>query len=108
MKDKLNHILASSVVVSLLALPCVATAQVDPGVPGPLDVSRAEYDYGDSAFLFEGRDDRPTEMRAVVWYPTDLSPGPFPLVVFLHGWHLTCYQGGTAIQGEWPCHEPHL
>ena len=85
MNDKLKRILGSVVAVSLLALPCVATAQVDPGVPGPLEVSRAEYDYGDEVFFFEERADRPTEMRAVVWHPTDLSTGPFPLVVFLHG-----------------------
>ncbi len=108
MNDKLNQILGSVVAVSLLALPCVATAQVDPGVPGPLEVSRAEYDYGDEVFFFEERADRPTEMRAVVWYPTDLSTGPFPLVVFLHGWHLTCYQGGSAFQGQWPCPAPRL
>ena len=95
-------------VVSILLLANGAFAQSDPGVPGPLEVIRAEYDYGDSAFLFEGRADRPTEVRAVVYYPSDLSTGPFPLVVFLHGWHLTCYQGGSAFQGEWPCNFPHL
>jgi hypothetical protein len=108
MSDKLNCILGSCLALAFLALASVAIAQPDPGVPGPLDISRAEYDYGDSAFLFEGRDDRPTEVRAVVWYPTDLSTGPFPLVVFLHGWHYTCYQGLTPFQGEWPCGLPHL
>src|SRR5215831_12018371 len=102
MNNKLN--LLGSVTVTLL-LANSAMAQVDPGVPGPLDITRAEYDYGDDAFDFMGR---PTEIRAVVWYPTDLSSGPFPVVVFLHGWHLTCYQGGTAFQGEWPCNPPHM
>jgi len=102
MNNKLN--LLGSVTVTLL-LANSAMAQLDPGVPGPLDITRAEYDYGDDAFDFMGR---PTEIRAVVWYPTDLSTGPFPVVVFLHGWHLTCYQGGTAFQGEWPCNPPHM
>lgn len=103
MNIKLQHIVASSLAVQLLAVVNVAVAQTDPGVPGPLDISRAEYDYGDDAFLFEGRSDRPTEMRAVVWYPTDLTGGSFPVVVFLHGWHLTCYLGAQAFSGEWPC-----
>src|SRR5262249_24269419 len=107
MMNHLKHVW-SCVVVSSLLVALSAFAQSDPGVPGPLEVTRAEYDYGDSAFLFEGREDRPTEMRAVVYYPTDLSTGPFPLVVFLHGWHLTCYQGFSAFQGEWPCNFPHL
>ena len=57
------------------ALAGPAAAQSDPGVPGPLEVSSAEYDYGDDAFDFGGR---PTEMRAIVYYPTDLSGARFP------------------------------
>lgn len=81
-------------------------AQQDPGDPGPLAVTRAEYDYGDRAFLFQDDPSFPTEVRAVVHYPTDLSGGPFPLVIFLHGWHPTCYQGGSSFR-EWPCPSPH-
>src|SRR5215471_21159618 len=79
-----------------------ATHAQDPGDPGPLAVVRAEYDYGDDAFRYS---DQPTELRAVVYYPQDLSGGPFPLVVFLHGYHPTCYQDSFAFL-QWPCTLP--
>jgi hypothetical protein len=63
-------------------------------------VTRIEYDFGDSDQTFGGY---PYETRAVVYYPTDLSDGPFPIVVFLHGWHPTCYLGSAFFMGEWPC-----
>lgn len=89
--------------------PQLALAQVDPGAPGPLQVTRAEYDYGDDALRFGSPPNEfPTEVRAVVYYPTNLATGPFPVVVFLHGWHPTCYLG-TGAYLEWPCaagHEP--
>src|SRR5262249_25465861 len=93
-----------SCLILALVVPLLdALAQSDPGVPGPLDVSNDTYDYGDTAFDFMGR---PTELRAVVYYPTDLSSGPFPLVVFLHGWHPTCYFGSSFQNGVWPCVAP--
>src|SRR5262249_38805170 len=42
------------------------------------------------------------ELRADVHYPTDLSAGPFPLILFLHGNHSTCYRGDRD-RYEWPC-----
>jgi hypothetical protein len=44
----------------------------------------------------------PVEIWAKVWYPTDLTKGPYPLVVFLHGNHGTCgrYTGNTATPGN--------
>ncbi len=82
------------------------SAQPDPGGRGPRDVMREEYDFGDTAFRpppdawppsFPG-----LEVRASVHSPTDLSDGPFPLVIFLHGRHATCFLGATAFL-EWPC-----
>lgn len=79
-----------------------AFAQVpDPGTPGPLAVTREEYDFGDTAFSptdFPG----PVELRASIHYPTNLSSGPFPLILFLHGRHATCFVGGSAVL-RWPC-----
>src|SRR4029453_8917407 len=77
-------------------------AQVpDPGAPGPLAVTREEYNFGDTAFTptnFPG----PVEPLASVHYPTNLSGGPFPVIVFLHGRHGTCFKGGTQLL-QWPC-----
>jgi hypothetical protein len=73
----------------------------DPGAPGPLAVTREEYNFGDTAFTptnFPG----PVELLASVHYPTSLSGGPFPVIVFLHGRHATCFVGGTALL-QWPC-----
>ncbi len=98
-----------AVVMALTLLAVAPTfAQIDPGVLGPLEVTRVEYDFGDSDQTFGGF---PYETRAVVYYPTNLSAGPFPMAVLLHGWHPTCYMGGFSYTGEWPCdaklgHEP--
>lgn len=90
------------VAIALLAAAHTAFAQVpDPGTPGPLAVTREEYNFGDTAFTpsdFPG----PVELRASIHYPTNLAGGPFPVIVFLHGRHATCFKGGTA-QLQWPC-----
>lgn len=76
----------------------------DPGVAGTHTVIKAEYNLGDLAYK------PPTfpnyvEMRGSVHYPADLSSGPFPVLIFLHGRHSTCYL--TASPGNtrlaWPC-----
>ena len=74
----------------------------DPGIGGPYDVSSAEYDFGDEAFGAPTFPDL-IEVRGSVHYPTDLSDGPFPVLLILHGRHSTCYAewGGTSI--AWPC-----
>lgn len=86
----------------LLAGSILATAQIpDPGTTGPYAVTREEYNYGNSAF-------RPTgfpifvELLASVHRPTNLTAGPFPLIIFLHGRHATCYRNSTATL-RWPC-----
>jgi hypothetical protein len=59
-------------------------------------------------------EDAEAEMLARVWYPADLKPGPsgkFPLLVFMHGRHPTCFDAATAPSDptagqafmEWPC-----
>ncbi len=78
-----------------------AFAQVpDPGTPGPLAVTREEYNFGDTAFQpsnFPGQ----VELRASIHYPTALT-GPYPVIVLLHGRHATCFKGGTQLL-QWPC-----
>jgi hypothetical protein len=78
----------------------IAFAQ-DPGTPGPLAVTREEYNFGDTAFQptnFPGQ----VELRASIHYPTNLPGGPYPVIVFLHGRHATCFKGGSALL-QWPC-----
>ncbi len=85
----------------------VAFAQApDPGTPGPLAVTREEYDFGDTAFQpsnFPG----PVELKASIHYPTNLAGGPFPVIVLLHGRHATCFNGSGAQFLEWPCAPSH-
>ena len=39
-----------------------------------------------------------------VHYPEDLSGGPFPVILILHGRHSSCYNPGTGWTSiAWPC-----
>ena len=79
------------------ALPAGAQGDPpDPATPGPLAVTRAEYNFGDTAFTAPGFPG-PVEVRASVHFPTGLPNGPYPLLVFLHGRHATCFVGGAAF-----------
>ena len=74
----------------------------DPGAPGSLPVTREEYNFGDTAFSpsnFPG----PVELRASIHYPTNLPTGPYPVILFLHGRHATCFNGSGAQFLQWPC-----
>jgi hypothetical protein len=69
--------------------------------PGPFEVTLETYDFGDRAFQPAGLGSR-VELRANVHHPSDLSAGPFPLVLFLHGNHSSCFSGRRSGY-EWPC-----
>lgn len=85
-----------------LAPSGAATELTDPGVRGPRRVAVADYDFGDTAFTPFGFP-APVEVRARVYYPKALT-GTFPLVIFLHGRHVTCYDPATNTPFfEWPC-----
>jgi len=98
-----SRILAFGLLFLFLATLAVNTAfaQVpDPGTPGPLAVTREEYNFGDTAFQptdFPG----PVELRASIHYPTVLA-GPYPVIVLLHGRHGTCFKGSSESL-QWPC-----
>jgi hypothetical protein len=88
----------------LFLATCALTAAAqtpDPGTTGPFAVTREEYDYGDLAFQ-PSNFPSAVELKASIHHPTDLTGGPFPVVVFLHGRHATCYRGTTASL-RWPC-----
>ncbi|MEA2522593.1 MAG: hypothetical protein QOI81_2239, partial [Actinomycetota bacterium] len=97
---------AAAAVTGPAALPTVAQASSLPILPGsnsrgPLSVTREVYDFGTRAF-------QPTqlvgkvELTADVHYPTGLPAGPYPLVLFLHGNHFSCYRG-DRVAYQWPC-----
>ena len=100
---KTNRILAFCISFLFLVTLAIDTtfAQVpDPGTPGPLAVTREEYNFGDTAFQpsnFPG----PVELRASIHYPTVLA-GPYPVIVLLHGRHATCFKAGSQLL-QWPC-----
>jgi hypothetical protein len=73
----------------------------NPGAGGPLAVTRSVYDFGDQVFQPSDLGAK-VELTADVHYPTDLPGGPYPLVVFMHGNHTTCYKGLRATF-QWPC-----
>ena len=104
MKSLRNSRLASFFLFLLLAAAGAqhAAAQTpDPGAQGPLAVTREEYDYGAQAFRPAGFP-ASVELKASVHYPTGLPGGPYPVVVFLHGRHATCYRSTSATL-RWPC-----
>jgi hypothetical protein len=93
----------------LIAFLFISTADIkttfaqvpDPGTPGPLTVTREEYNFGDTAFTatdFPG----PIELLASIHYPVNLPAGPYPVILFMHGRHATCFVGGSALL-QWPC-----
>ena len=89
----------------LLACPSLVAASVpDPGTPGPLSVTGADYDFGDTAFTAPGFPG-PIELRGSVHFPSGLPGGPYPLIVLLHGRHATCFVGAASFL-QWPCPPP--
>src|SRR5574338_1705104 len=103
MKTSIKNYFLASLTLVLITIGAGATlAQVpDPGTPGPLSVTREEYDFGDTAFQpsdFPG----PVELHASIHYPTNLPAGPYPVILFLHGRHATCFKGSSQLL-QWPC-----
>src|SRR6185436_3352800 len=78
----------------------VSAQNVDPSLPGPLTVAREEYNLGDEAFT--PTDFPSVELRGSVHYPTNWTGGPLPLLVFLHGKHVTCFNEATNnVKFKW-------
>ncbi len=87
-----------------LLLPAAAMAQ-DPTALGPFAVATAEYFHGNEDFECPTGDPNCTiedsEVLAEVYYPDALAGGPFPLVLFLHGFHNVCYNPADGTLGTW-------
>src|SRR5918998_1172803 len=101
--SRINHLIAFAFLMFLsVAGATSAQAQTpDPGTTGPNAVTREEYNYGNSVFRPVGFPIS-VEVRASIHYPTTLSNGPYPVIVFMHGRHATCYRNSTATL-RWPC-----
>lgn len=103
-----SKILRAAITLAILllsTLPNVADAQTpDPGLPGAYPVTKLQYDLGDVAYTPPGFG-YAVEVRGSVHYPTTLTPGPFPVLVFLHGRHSTCFRTSTpgTTSLTWPC-----
>lgn len=99
-----NFCLRIYIVILLLIFVHLLKAQTpDPGVAGPLAVTSQEYDFGDESF-FPPSFPEPVEVTGIVFYPEDLSGGPYPVLVFLHGRHSSCFNPATGFTSiAWPC-----
>jgi hypothetical protein len=97
-----SYIVSTFALLLFAASAQIISAQTpDPGTTGPYAVTRQEYNYGNQAFRPAGFPIS-VELIASVHHPTNLANGPFPVIVFLHGRHATCYRGSTAAL-RWPC-----
>lgn len=77
-----------------------ASASVDPGRPGPEAVDELHYDLGATAFQPDGFPGR-VELEGQVYAPRRLV-GRAPVVVVLHGRHVTCATDDDTDL-RWPC-----
>ena len=83
---------------------CLSQTTPDPGLLGTLAVTKVEYNLGDLAYKCPSFPDS-VEVIGSVHYPTGLAGGPYPVIIFLHGRHESCYEISTPANtdGVWPC-----
>ncbi len=103
MTKKYTYTLFFLLTIFTSSIKSIAQSTPDPGLVGSYAVTSAAYNLGDLAFT-DPSFPNPMEVRGNVHYPTTLSAGPFPVLVFLHGRHSTTYEtsdpSNTAL--EWP------
>jgi hypothetical protein len=83
-----------------------AQAQEDPGAPGPRPTTVGEYGSFSTNIPGGLGQIAVVEELAQVHYPTSLGTETFPLVIFLHGAHESCYNvtaPETDLEPHWPC-----
>ncbi|MBI1747653.1 MAG: hypothetical protein HYR55_13865 [Acidobacteria bacterium] len=83
----------------VIAAAALADTAPDATDNGPLATTSSEYKLAATTDpdILAGR---ATELWARVYRPTDLSGGPFPVLVFLHGNHGTCGRGTPRVDGN--------
>ncbi|WP_096085974.1 hypothetical protein [Agaribacterium haliotis] len=86
--------------VSIFLFNSAVSAQ--PHLDGPYAVSTTQYNLGDQAFR-PSQFNSSVEVVGEVYHPTDLSDGPYPLVLFMHGNHSPCYDSRNRSASTWPC-----
>ncbi|HZH30279.1 MAG TPA: hypothetical protein VEY11_05910 [Pyrinomonadaceae bacterium] len=99
---RIKHLIALAFLMflSTAGVTSLRAQTPDPGTTGANAVTREEYNYGDSVFQPSGFPIA-VEVRASVHYPTALAAS-YPVIVFMHGRHATCYRSSTAAL-RWPC-----
>ena len=80
--------------VCFSTVTALADIAADPTDMGPYSTTSAEYRLPASVDP-DVLPDRATEIWAQMYRPTDLTNGPYPLLVFLHGNHGTCGSGSN-------------
>jgi hypothetical protein len=76
-------------------------ASLGPKTAPGLKVATTSYNLGLQAWQPPGLTGK-VELVADVHYPKGLPGGPYPIVLFLHGNHDSCYSGSSATY-QWPC-----
>lgn len=102
------------VAFTVALFPALAYAD-DPDALGQYETVHETYELGDTAFVPMQFNGFPVELSAAIERPTDLSAGPFPLVIVLHGRHSTCFDPNIPVgqdpfanaSDEWPCFGNH-
>jgi hypothetical protein len=88
---------ASAIVIwglLLITAPSTSAQAPDATAPGPFATTSAEYKFP-AVLDTEISPGLLTEVWARVYRPVDLTQGPYPLLVFLHGNHATCGIGSN-------------
>ncbi|MBI1748902.1 MAG: hypothetical protein HYR55_20300 [Acidobacteria bacterium] len=94
--------------IAIALMTCMRSSALaqDPGAVGPYAVTLQEYDLGNGTIsgprVGGGTLTGPVELKGSVHAPTNLAGGPFPVVMILHGRHVTC-SAGSSIFMQWPC-----
>jgi hypothetical protein len=76
----------------------------DPATGGPYAVTREIYNLGKQVFQPSEIGGK-VELIGDVFYPRGLPDGPYPLVLFMHGNHYSCYKPSGDVDYTWPCPE---